>query len=130
MANQPVIKFPEGIISVYTEITGPESKRTIKAALDTGATFTMIPPEKILAAGYKIPVSRDRMIKIFTASGIEYIPIVNVSALTCLGITVRNIDVACHALPPESSVEGLLGLNFLVHVPAFVEFFHKIRQHT
>jgi len=33
----PLIQFPEGIISVYTRITGPEAKRTIKLALATGA---------------------------------------------------------------------------------------------
>ena len=125
--SEPQIKIPEGIISVYTEITGPRAKRIIKMALDTGASFTMIPPEKIIATGHKIPTSPEKMIRIFTASGIEYIPLVTISSLSCLGVTVRNINVVSHNLPPESSVEGLLGLNFLIHLPAFVEFFHKIR---
>ena len=120
------IKLPEGIISVYTQIVGPKAKRTIKMALDTGASFTMIPPEKIIAAGHKIPTSQEKMVKIFTASGIEYVPLVTISSLTCLGTTVKNLDIVCHSLPTESPVEGLLGLNFLIHLPAFIEFFHKI----
>lgn len=125
--SKPPIKIPEGIISVYTQITGPRTKRIIKMALDTGASITMIPPEKIIAIGHKIPTSREKMIKIFTASGIEYVPLVTISSLSCLGITVRNINVVCHNLPPESHVEGLLGINFLIHLPAFIEFFQKIR---
>lgn len=121
--------FPEGIIPVYAQIIGPRHKTTIKLALDTGASLTMIPPEKIIVTGHKIPTSQEKMIKIFTASGIEYIPIVNISTLTCLGITVRNIDVVCHSLPSESPVEGLLGLNFLIHLPAFIEFYQKIHSH-
>lgn len=125
--SRPPIKVPEGIISVYTQITGPRATRTMKMALDTGASLTMIPPEKIIATGHEIPTSREKRITIFTASGIEYVPLVTISSFSCLGITVRNINVVCHNLPPESSVEGLLGLNFLIHLPAFIEFFEKIR---
>ena len=126
--KRPII--PEGIISVYTQISGPRARRTIKMALDTGASFTMIPAEKIIATGHKIPTSPDKMIKIFTASGIEYVPLVTISSLACLGVTVRNIKVVCHNLSPESPVEGLLGLNFLIHLPDFVEFLQKIQPFT
>jgi predicted aspartyl protease len=124
----PPIKLPEGIISLYVQIAGPKAKRTIKMALDTGATFTMIPPEKIIATGHKIPTVQEKMIKIFTASGTEYVPVVTISSLTCLGVTVRDIEVVCHDLPPESPVEGLLGLNFLIHLPAFIDFFQRIQS--
>lgn len=118
----PPIKIPQGIISVYSEIQGPQTKQTIKMAVDTGASITMIPPEKIIATGHKIPTSQDKMMRIFTASGIEYIPIVKIKTLSCLGISI----VLCHSLPSESPVEGLLGLNFLAHIPAFIDFYQKI----
>lgn len=127
--HNPPIQIPEGIISLYAQIAGSKAKRTIKLALDTGASFTMLPPEKITITGHKIPTSQEKTIRIFTASGIEYVPIISISALTCLGITVRNIDVVCHNLPPESPIEGLLGLNFLIHLPAFIEFYQKIHLH-
>ena len=123
----PSIKFPDGIIAVYTMINGPQAKRTLKMALDTGATYTVIPVEKVIATGHEIPTSQEKRVKIFTASGIEYVPLVTVSSLSCLGITVPDIDVVCHQLPSESPVEGLLGLNFLIHVPAFIEFYRKVR---
>lgn len=125
----PAIKIPESVISLYAQIVGPKAKRTIKLALDTGATFTMIPPEKIMVTGHIIPTSQEKMIKIFAVSGIEYAPLVSISSLTCLGISVKDIAVVCHNLPPESPVEGLLGLNFLRHLPAFIEFYHKIHLH-
>lgn len=127
--KHPPIQIPDSIISLYAQIIGPKAKRTIKLALDTGASITMIPPEKIIVTGHKIPTSQEKMIKIFTASGIEYVPIVSISALTCMGITVKNIDVVCHNLPSESPVEGLLGLNFLIHLPVFIEFYQKIHSH-
>ena len=114
------------IIIVYAHIAGPKAKRTIALALDTGASRTMLPAEKIIGAGYKISSTRERMIKVFTASGEEYVPVVKISSISCLGITIRNINVACHNLHPESPVDGLLGLDLLFHVPAFVEFYKKI----
>ena len=126
MKRPPTVELSEGIIPVYVQIGGPRAKRTLRMALDTGASFTMAPPEKIVAAGYRIPISQQKMISIFTASGIEYVPVVRISSLKSMGITVRNICVVCHALPAESPVEGLLGLNFLVHVPAFAEFIRKL----
>ena len=117
--------FPNGLITSYAQITGPRAERTISMALDTGASFTMIPREKILSAGYKIP-DHSKILRIFTASGIEYVPMIKIASVSCFGVTVRNINILCHSLPSESPVEGLLGLNFLRHMPAFVEFFRRI----
>ena len=123
----PSIKFPDGIIAVYTTISGPQAKRTLKMAIDTGAAYTVIPVEKVIATGHEIPTLQEKRVKIFTASGIEYVPLVTVSSLSGLGVTVSNIHVVCHQLPSESPVEGLLGLNFLIHVPAFIEFYRNIQ---
>jgi len=126
--TKPLVYLPEGIIPVYAQVAGPDSVRSMKMVLDTGASLTMVPPEKIMAIGYKIPVSRDKIVKIFTASGVEYVPVVMIDSLSALGITVRRIEVLCHRLSPESPVDGLLGLNFLSHLPAFAEFFKSIRK--
>ena len=122
----PHVDLPDGIVPVYAQIDGAKAKRSLRMALDTGASYTMAPPEKLVAAGYRIPTSQRKMIGVFTASGIEYVPVVRVSCLKSMGIAVKDIDVVCHALPAESPVEGLLGLNFLAHVPAFVEFLRKL----
>ncbi len=126
--TKQLVHLPQGIISVYAQITGPDSIRSMEMVLDTGASLTMVPPEKIMAIGYKIPVSQDKIVKIFTASGVEYVPVVMIDSLSALGITVRRIEVLCHRLSPDSPVEGLLGLNFLSHLPAFAVFFKSIRK--
>ena len=126
--TKPIVAIPEGIISVYAQMAGPKTSRSMKMVLDTGASLTMVPPEKVLSLGYSIPVSRDKIVKIFTASGVEYVPIVVIDSLSALGITVRRIEVLCHSLSPDSPVEGLLGINFLSHLPAFADFVKSLRK--
>ena len=125
----PQIILKEGIVSFYVQIQGPITERIIKMALDTGATFTMIPPEIATDIGYD-PVLSKKRIEISTASGSIITPMLNVKSISCLGTKVSNVDVVCHNLPSQSPVEGLLGLNFLVHLPAFVEFLRKIYPPT
>lgn len=125
-ASTPEKFLKEGIISLYVEFQGPTTKRIIKMALDTGATFTMIPPEIAMDIGYDPTISKKR-IEISTASGLIIVPIIRIKTASCFGTKVKNIEVVCHNLPPESPVEGLLGLNFLVHIPAFIEFLNKIQ---
>ena len=84
-------QLPRRAISVYAQIIGPKARSTIKMALDTGATYTMIPPEKALVVGYKLPVSGKKMVKFFTASGIEYAPLISISSLKCMGTTLNNV---------------------------------------
>ena len=127
MPKKPLLKIilKEGIISFYVQIQGPITKRIIKMALDTGATFTMIPPEIARDIGHDPALSK-RRIEISTASGLILAPLFKVKSISCLGTELKDVEVVCHNLPPESPVEGLLGLNFLIHLPAFVEFFQKI----
>lgn len=122
----PKIILEEGIIPLYVEIQGPTTKRIIKMALDTGATFTMMPPEIARDIGHDPTLSK-RRIEIATASGSVLVPILKVKSISCLGTKLKNVEVVCHSLPPESPVEGLLGLNFLVHLPTFIEFYQRIR---
>lgn len=113
------------IIAVYAQIKGPKGIKTLRMALDTGASYTMIPVRKAIKIGYN-PLSTRRKIEIFTASGIEYVPLITLASFKCLGKEVKNLTVVCHDLPSQSPVDGLLGLNFLSHLPAFVEFYQKI----
>lgn len=53
------LNLSDGIITVYAQIVGSKDKRTIKLALDTGASYTMIPHEKVLATGHNIPLGQN-----------------------------------------------------------------------
>lgn len=107
------IKFDPSIsvVLVKATITGRYSQ-TVHVALDTGATYTMIPWEIAEALGYAPEVAEDR-IHITTASGIEKVPLINVDSFAVSTAKVSNLKVAVHDLPEKSRVDGLLGLNFL-----------------
>ena len=90
-------------------------------ALDTGATYTMAPIEAAIAIGCN-PLRSQRRIEITTGSSIEYVPIVIIPKFRAFGIEIRNMEVICHNLTPQSTVEGLLGLNFLKESKAIIDF--------
>ncbi|MBI3333362.1 MAG: retroviral-like aspartic protease family protein [Candidatus Omnitrophica bacterium] len=98
-------------------------------AIDTGATTTVIPPTVAAAIGCDPAKSRER-VSILTASSAEYLPVVTIPLVVCFGERVRFLKVACHDLPPQSTVDGLLGLDFLSHLPAFQQFHSAILHLT
>ena len=60
--------------------------------------------------------------RIVPGSGIEFAPRATVRSATAIGQKVTNLDVLCHDLPPESGVDGLLGLNFLRQFKLTIRF--------
>lgn len=117
----------DGLLSFYVQINGPQTFRIIKMAVDTGATYTIMPPEIAFAVGYNPTLSR-KHIEITTASGVVIAPVIKVKSVACLGREVRNLEVICHGLPPQSPVRGLLGINFLIHFPPFQKFLHELTR--
>ena len=82
-------------------------------ALDTGATYTMIPWEIAEALGYKPEMSKEK-VTLITASGVETAPLIEIKKIKFLGEGLDNVAVVCHDLPPKSYVTGLLGSSFLI----------------
>ena len=113
------------IIICHAEVLGPKRELFVKMALDTGATYTMIPTEAAIAIGCD-PSRSKRKIEITTGSGVEYVPIITLPEFKAFGIKVKNFDVICHNLPSQSPVEGLLGLNFLNKSKLIIHFFRHI----
>lgn len=85
-------------------------------ALDTGATYTMIPWDIAEALGYE-PALSQRRVDIITASGIQKAPLVTLNSISVLGKEARNVDCVVHDLPQASRVDGLLGLSFIRNFP-------------
>ena len=81
-------------------------------ALDTGATFVMIPWDVAERLGYD-PTISDERISITTASTVEKVPLITLEEIDVLGLSLKNVKVVVHDLPPKSRVDGLLGLSFL-----------------
>lgn len=121
----PVRAHPVSLI-VHT-ICQAKRAVVLRMLVDTGATYTMIPRKAALAIGLD-PTSALRRLPVITASAVEYIPLLRVPVWRCLGVELHHFDVVCHDLPPESAVEGLLGLNFLRHFNPFQRFQRDIRS--
>ena len=110
----------EPVITLHVEIEG-EIKVRPKMALDTGATYTMIPWDVAEALGLKPELSKEK-VDIITASGVEKVPLVVLSSVSVLGKRASNVKAVIHDLPPKSYVDGLLGLSFLKNFNIHLNF--------
>lgn len=112
-----------GIIPVNVELHG-KSVLTVRMALDTGATFTIISWDAADLLGY-VPRTSSK-INIVTASGIEAVKTLKIKKLYALGQEMKNMEILCHNLPTESAVDGLLGLDFIQNFDLFINFKKRV----
>jgi len=103
--REPLIVIPVGL-------KGKSSSYIVNMALDTGATFVMIPWDVAENLGYD-PAISDERISITTASTVEKVPLITLDEINVLGHPKKKVKVAIHDLPPKSRVDGLLGLSYL-----------------
>ncbi len=90
-------------------------------ALDTGATYVIIPWDVAELVGYKPELSKEKTTMV-TASGVESAPIIELKSISVLGKKAFNIKAIVHDLPPKSYVDGLLGLSFLKNFELRINF--------
>ena len=114
------------MVIVYAELKN-KGKDTIilKMALDTGASYTIIPWDVAEKLGCDPAVSKNR-IKIMTGSGYEDTPKVKVASISSLGKQINDIEVLVHNLPQGSYIDGLLGLNFFKNSKLSIDFKESI----
>ena len=119
MPEYPLLK-EAGLLVVYARLSGPKGARLVRLALDTGATTTMVPPKAALAIGVN-PARATAFRETLTASGKELLPLVVVPRLQIFETAFRRVTVACHELPSESPIDGLLGLDLLTRLRATID---------
>lgn len=119
-------KAPVIILMVLLEGKG-NSKQKIRMALDTGATYTMIPWETAEILGLEPELSKER-IEIITASGVEKAPLVTLKYMVVLRKRIEGVEVVVHDLPPKSYVDGLLGVKSLVELKLKIDFSEGILE--
>ena len=107
------IKFDanQGLITIATRLYGSQGDAIVRLALDTGATSSMINWDIAVLLGYD-PASVKERIQITTGSGVEFAPRIVMRQIKVLGRSIENFPVLCHTLPPSTTVDGLLGLDF------------------
>lgn len=101
-----------GLIRVRVDLSGPAAQTVLYLALDSGATRTLIGLDALRLAGYD-PTAVGQKTQMTTGSGVVQAYRLPVTSLSALGQTRTNFPVIAHNLPPGTSVDGLLGLDFL-----------------
>lgn len=115
------------VIVLSVTMRGEEIEKKIEMALDTGATYTMIPWEVAEVLGYEPAVSKDR-VSMVTASGVERAPLITLKSISVLGKDADNVQTVVHNLPEKSYVDGLLGLSFLKSFKLSLDFRNGILE--
>lgn len=87
---------------------------------DTGASFTTI-SQKMARS---LRLSTVGTIEATTVSRVEKAPIAIVPRVSIGNDEVRSLEVIVKDLPPQSHVDGLLGLNFIKHFNVNIDFKH------
>lgn len=96
---------------VEGHVTGPAGTVPVLLALDTGATATQISATILTALGYDPPRSARRR-RVRTATGTAVAPVVDLRHLLALGRGRADLAVTALDLPPATTYDGLLGLDF------------------
>jgi predicted aspartyl protease len=119
-----MIEFPfdpkDNLIVVPVEVHGESQLVTLNMAVDTGATWTILPIKTCSIIG----AVHQRRISIVTGSRVESAHLMTIPLIKAFGINVTNFKVVAHDLPSSLLVDGLLGMNFLKRVKLTIDF-HK-----
>ncbi len=109
-----MIKFDKdkAVILVYVILKNKGETKRLLMALDTGATYCMIPWRVADILGLEPELYKEK-IETITASGIETVPLVETESINVNNTEVRYVKIIVHDLPAKSYVDGLLGLSFL-----------------
>lgn len=111
----------KNIIVLPVEIIIGEKTVRVTLALDTGASYIMIPWEIAESLGFRPELSKETT-EVITASGIEKVPIVYLEKVRAVGMEAIKVKAVVHDLPAKSYVDGLLGLSFLKNFKVTLDF--------
>lgn len=115
------ISFKNNSLIIVPVLLSGTRKTTITMAIDTGATYTLIPWKVAQALGFG-PERVTEKINITTASSTEQAPVVTIPRLSVLKKKAKNIQAVVHDLPSTSRIDGLLGLNALRALKLKIDF--------
>jgi predicted aspartyl protease len=95
--------------------------------MDTGANTSLMPPGVLRGIGCD-PVLAREQVGILTASGSQYGAVVCIPHVMALNHHVRDLEVMSYDLPQSGRLQGILGMDFLLHLPAFRELDKRFQE--
>jgi hypothetical protein len=101
----------EGLIVVPTRLWGPNGDTLVRLALDTGATGSVLNWDVVVLLGYD-PATVPERVQMTTGSGVEFVPRIVIEKIEAIRQERRNFPILCHTMPPSTTVDGVLGLDF------------------
>ena len=103
-------------------VHGREGERPweLLAAVDTGASSTMIPWEAARSLGYR-PDDSDTQ-RVVTGEGVLHVPRIVLGRVDVGAASERGVEAVCHDLPEECGIDALLGLSFLTRFRLSFDF--------
>jgi len=105
-------KADYGLVFVRVKVSCADREVFLNLALDTGASGTIVSAKKLQEVGYDLDKPEDE-VYITTGSGLIFVPKITIEKLMTLGKEKTNFQIIAHDFPPTSSVDGVLGLDFL-----------------
>ncbi len=118
-------KADYGLVYVRVKVARADREIILNLALDTGASGTIVSAKKLLEVGYDLDIPEDE-IYITTGSGLIFVSKIAIEKLTALGKEKSDFIVIAHDFPPTSTVDGVLGLDFLRKYVLKIDFKHGI----
>jgi hypothetical protein len=109
------------LIVLNAKIFGPSGIAEVRMALDTGATTSLINTALLVSIGFD-PTLEPNRLQVSTGSSVEYLPLVKLKKIVALKQEHNAFPVLCHTLPPSTSVDGLLGLDFFRDQKLVIDF--------
>jgi len=100
---------------VRVKLEGKRFRVLEDALIDTGATFTVIPPATADFLELEVNRSLPKAILV-TASGLIEAPVKVIERLEVNGIEVEKLPAVIHKIPDPSPIKVLLGMNLIERV--------------
>ena len=120
--NVPLDPFRRHILVCRAKAYASDKQHSgeLVAAVDTGSTHVMIPPDTARSLGYSLEgAPRARFV---TGSGVVYAPRIVLARMEVGRASAEAVEAVCHDLPEECGVDALLGLSFLTRFDVRLDF--------
>ena len=106
-------------IVVKIKLIGEKFTTIENALIDTGATFTVIPPEIAEFLELKLYKRKPR-IDLITASGLIEVPVKVIPKIIAENIEIDRLNVVIHKIPDPAPIKILLGMNFIEKIELLI----------
>lgn len=103
-------------------LCGPTGKRfrRLRAAVDTAASTTLIPPGAARALGYSLEGAESEQIA--SGGSVFHAPRIVLDRVDVGPASARGVEALCHDLPRETGLDALVGLSFLTRFDVRFDF--------